>query len=132
VVDRDDEIAGLRNDEDGGAFAIEVSGELAGWLGWNEELHPNYRHASLDIVLAPPFQDRGHGRRALRLAVGWLTGERGHHRLTIDPAAHNARAIHVYESVGFRPVGIMRAYERGVDGAWHDGLLMELVANEAG
>jgi aminoglycoside 6'-N-acetyltransferase len=126
--DRKHEAEALRNERDGGAFAIEVAGELAGWLGYDEELEPNYRHASLDIALAPAFQDRGIGRRALRLAIGWLTGERGHHRLTIDPAAHNERAVHVYESVGFRPVGLMRRYERGSDGSWHDGLLMELLA----
>jgi hypothetical protein len=26
-----------------------------------------------------------------------------------------------------RPVGIMRQYERGPDGTWHDGLLMDLL-----
>jgi aminoglycoside 6'-N-acetyltransferase len=131
IDDAEHEAEGLRNEQDGGAFAIDVGGEPAGWVGYNEELEPNCRHASLDIALAPPFQDRGYGRRALRLAIGWLTGERGHHRITIDPAAHNARAIHVYEAVGFRPVGIMHAYERGNDGTWHDNLLMELVT-EAG
>jgi aminoglycoside 6'-N-acetyltransferase len=27
-------------------------------------------------------------------------------------------------------VGIMRQYERGPDGTWHDGLLMDLLADE--
>lgn len=128
VEDREHEAEGLWNTADGGAFAIEVSGELAGWLGYDEVLEPSYRHASLDIVLAPPFQDRGYGRRALRLAIGWLTGERGHHRITIDPLVANARAVHVYELAGFRRVGVLRRYQRLHDGRWHDGLLMELVA----
>ena len=54
----------------------------------------------------------------------------GHHRLVIDPAADNAAAIRCYSKVGFRPVGVMRKYERGVDGTWHDGLLMDLLAHE--
>jgi aminoglycoside 6'-N-acetyltransferase len=54
----------------------------------------------------------------------------GHHRLTIDPAAANRNAIRAYESVGFKPVGLMRKYERGRDGTWHDGLLMDLLAEE--
>ena len=119
---------GLRND--GNAFAIEVEGKLAGWLAFNEEDEPDYRHAGLDIFLAPEFQGRGLGRRALRLAARWLIDERGHHRLTIDPAAHNERAIRAYASIGFRPVGVMRRYERGADGSWHDGLLMDLLAEE--
>jgi aminoglycoside 6'-N-acetyltransferase len=122
-----DERSGLAND--GAAFAVEAEGELAGWLAFSEENDPDYRHAGLDIVLAPRFQGRGLGPEALRAAIRWLA-ERGHHRVTIDPAAANERAIRAYRSVGFRPVGIMRAYERGPDGAWRDGLLMQLLVAE--
>ena len=53
---------------------------------------------------------------------------RGHHRLVIDPAADNEPTIRCYPTVGSRPVGIMRRYERDADGiGWHDGLLMELL-----
>ena len=114
----------------GAAFAIEVGGALAGWLGVEEQDEPDYRHASLDIFLAPALHGEGHGPAALRLAARWLIGERGHHRLTIDPAAANTRAIAVYSSLGFKPVGVMRAYERGPDGRWRDGLLMDLLAGE--
>jgi len=57
---------------------------------------------------------------------------RGHHRLTIDPAADNLAAIRAYEKVGFRTVGVMREYWRAPDGTWHDGLLMDLPAAELG
>ena len=50
--------------------------------------------------------------------------------LVIDPAADNAAAIRSYTKVGFRPVGIMRRYERVTDGTWHDSLLMDLLADE--
>ena len=75
-------------------------------------------------------QGLGLGPDAIRAAVRWLVDERGHHRITIDPAADNVAAIRAYERVGFRPVGVMRRYERGADGTWHDGLLMELLADE--
>lgn len=119
---------GLVND--GAAFSIEVDGALAGWLGYNEEEDPDHRHAGLDIFLAPEYQDRRLGSAALRLAAGWLFEQCGHHRLTIDPAAENARAIRAYAAVGFRPVGTMRRYERGVDGRWHDNLLMDMLRDE--
>ncbi len=64
------------------------------------------------------------------MLVRHLFEARGHHRLTIDPAAANLRAIRCYESVGFVRVGVMREYERGDDGTWHDGLLMELLAGD--
>jgi aminoglycoside 6'-N-acetyltransferase len=120
--------ADLRND--GAAWVIEADGGVAGWLGVSEEPTPDYRHAGLDIVLGPGHQDRGLGPEALRAAIRWLAGERGHHRFTIDPALANTRAIRAYEAVGFRRVGVLRAYERGPDGAWRDGLLMDLLAEE--
>jgi aminoglycoside 6'-N-acetyltransferase len=55
---------------------------------------------------------------------------RGHHRLIIDPAAANERAIKAYAAIGFKPVGVMRRYQRAADGTWHDGLLMDLLAEE--
>ncbi|MEL7210252.1 MAG: GNAT family protein, partial [Actinomycetota bacterium] len=91
---------------------------------------PDYRHAGIDIFVDPAVHGRGHGTDALRTLCRHLFDVEGHHRLTIDPAADNAAAIRTYEKVGFRPVGRMRAYERGLDGTWHDGLLMDLLADE--
>jgi RimJ/RimL family protein N-acetyltransferase len=31
---------------------------------------------------------------------------------------------------GFRPVGVIRRYERDPDGSWHDGLMMDLPADD--
>jgi aminoglycoside 6'-N-acetyltransferase len=128
IDDLDYEREGLRNE--GSAFVIEADGEIAGWLGFNEENEPDYRHASLDIALAPPYQDRGLGPEALRTAIDWLVAARGHHRFTIDPALANERAIAAYAKTGFRPVGVMRKYERAADGTWHDTLLMDLLAED--
>ncbi|MBE2319902.1 GNAT family N-acetyltransferase [Solirubrobacter sp. CPCC 204708] len=116
--------------DDQDAFTIWVDGEIAGWVGWYEEEDPDYRHGGLDIFLSPAFHGRKLGREALLVAARWLISERGHHRLIIDPAAANERAIRTYASLGFKPVGVMRAYERGADGTWHDGLLMDLLAEE--
>jgi GNAT superfamily N-acetyltransferase len=86
---------------------------------------------SIDIFLDPAVHNRGVGRDAVRTLAQHLVRARGHHRLVIDPAADNEPAIRCYASVGFRPVGVMRRYERDVDGAgWHDGLLMDLLADE--
>lgn len=123
--------AGLLEDiADNAAFAIEVDSALAGWLGVYEEDEPDYRHAGLDIFVAPALHGAGLGPEALRVAASWLFGERGHHRLTIDPAVANERAIAVYAGIGFRPVGVMRSYERAPDGSWRDGLLMDMLAGE--
>jgi aminoglycoside 6'-N-acetyltransferase len=109
-------------------LTIEVDGKVAGMIQFWEEPEPKYRHASIDMFLDPKLHNRGIGTEAVRRVVKHLIEERGHHRVTIDPAADNAAAIRTYEKVGFKPVGVMRAYERDVGGqGWHDGLLMELV-----
>ena len=66
----------------------------------------------------------------MRTLAAHLIHERGHHRLTVDPAAANTVAIRVYEKVGFRPVGVLREYWRSPEGIWSDGLLMDLLAPE--
>ncbi len=120
--------AGFRND--GTGMAIESGGELAGWIAFNEEDEPDYRHAALDVTMLPPFQGRGLGPEALRTLIRWLIEERGHHRFTIDPALANQNAIRAYRSVGFRDVGVLRRYDRRPDGKWEDGLLLDLLAEE--
>ena len=110
--------------------AILVGGELAGIVDIWVEDEPGFEHAGLDIVLAERFQDRGIGTTAVRLAARECFEARGHHRLTIDPDAANERAIRCYEAVGFRRVGVMRAYSRVVDGEWRDGLLLDLLPED--
>jgi aminoglycoside 6'-N-acetyltransferase len=111
-------------------FAVEDEGDVAGAIAYYEEETPDYRHAGIDLFIATESQNRGLGTDAVRTLARYLLEERGHHRLIIDPAASNARAIKVYERVGFKPVGLMRKYERGADGSFHDGLLMDLLAEE--
>jgi aminoglycoside 6'-N-acetyltransferase len=111
-------------------YLIEAGGQVAGLIQFHEVPDPDYKHAGIDIAVAGSHQEHGLGTEALRILIGYLIGTRGHHRITIDPAVDNGRAIHVYGKVGFRPVGVMRRYERGSDGVWHDNLLMDLLAEE--
>ncbi|MFJ7218149.1 GNAT family N-acetyltransferase [Amycolatopsis sp. NPDC098790] len=128
--DPDQETEGLYTVEDGySPYVIELDGEVVGLIQSCEELDPQYKHAGIDISVHPDFHGRGVGTDALRTLARHLL-DHGHHRLTIDPAASNETAIRVYTKVGFRPVGLMRNYERAPDGTWHDGLLMDLLAGE--
>jgi aminoglycoside 6'-N-acetyltransferase len=116
------------DDDDVTQLTIVIGGKVAGFIQYGEELEPKYRHASIDIFVDPALHGRGFGTHAIELLVRHLVNDRGHHRITIDPAAHNAPAIRAYEKAGFQRVGVMRRYERNMaTGEWHDGLLMELV-----
>jgi len=111
------------------SLAIVVAGEVAGWLHVNEEADPHYPSVWFDIGVTTRLRGQGYGQEALRLAIRHQIA-RGHHRFVIDPSVENERAIRSYAAVGFRPVGVMRRYERAEDGRWRDGLLMDLLAEE--
>jgi aminoglycoside 6'-N-acetyltransferase len=117
----------FEEDDDATRFAVLVDGEVAGLIQFYEEDDPAFRHATVDIFLDPRVTGRGHGTAALRLLVGHLVEDRGHHRITIDPAVDNHPAIRSYEKAGFRRVGTLEAAWRDEDGRWRDLLLMELV-----
>jgi aminoglycoside 6'-N-acetyltransferase len=112
------------------AYVIEVDGGVVGWIQWQAEDEPDYRHASIDIYVDPAWHGQGVGSDAVATVAHHLFTELGHHRIEIDPAADNVAAIRAYTKVGFRPVGITRRSERGPDGTWHDSLLMDLLAEE--
>jgi RimJ/RimL family protein N-acetyltransferase len=112
-------------------LAVLADDRTVGMVQFGEENEPMYRHASIDIFLDPVVCGQHLGRDAVRTVARHLVADRGHYRIVIDPAADNAAAIRCYAAVGFRPVGVLRRYERDVDGAgWHDGLLMDLLADE--
>jgi aminoglycoside 6'-N-acetyltransferase len=123
-------------------FAIEYEGEageageaqgigrVVGMVQYEEEPDPDYRSASIDVFLTAGVHSRGLGRDAVRALARYLIAVRGHHRITMDPAVENERAIHSYAAVGFRPVGVLRRYERVADGSYRDALLMELIAED--
>lgn len=120
----------LDADEDTTCFAVEFEDAVVGVILAFEEDDPQYRHAGIDIAVHPDFHGKGIGADAIHTLASFLLDQRGHHRLVIDPAAHNAAAIRVYQRLGFKTVGTMRRYERGPDGTWHDGLLLDLLAGD--
>lgn len=103
---------------------------IIGGIQWAAEEDPEYRSAGIDIFLDPAHHGHGYGTDAVLLLSQHLFEVEGHHRLTIDPAADNLPAIRCYAKAGFQPVGIMREYELGADGTWHDGLMMDRLASD--
>jgi aminoglycoside 6'-N-acetyltransferase len=108
-------------------LAVVVDGGIAGMVQYSEEPDPDCRNAEMDIFIDPRHHGRGVGTDTLRTLAAYLLEERGHHRLTIVPAAHNAAAIRSYEKAGFVPVGVTRLSARDPWGKWRDELIMELV-----
>jgi len=79
------------------------------------------------IVVAVP--ERGLGRKILKELMRIAFQDLRAHRLFLDVFDDNARARHLYESLGFKYEGIMRdAAHR--DGKWHNLHLMSVLESE--
>jgi aminoglycoside 6'-N-acetyltransferase len=112
------------------ALAVLADGQVAGMIQYHEEDDPQSRSAGIDIFLSADVHGRGLGTDAVRTLARWLVRERGHHRITIDPAVENRAAVRAYEKAGFRPAGVMREYWTDPEGVRHDGMLMDLLASD--
>ena len=108
-------------------FTIVVDDRVAGMIQYGEEPEPDFRRAWIDLFVDPALHGRGVGTEAVRRVMRLLIDERGHHRITIDPALENGAAIRSYVKAGFRPVGVCHSAWRNPEGEWRDELYMEYV-----
>jgi aminoglycoside 6'-N-acetyltransferase len=92
-------------DPDDVTFAVEADGQVIELIQYWEEHEPDYRHAAVDLFLHPDWHGRGLGADAIRTLARYLFEDRRHHRLAIDPAAHNQQAIRAYQRGGVPPGG---------------------------
>ncbi len=116
------------------AWALEVDGRCVGLVQVEEEDDPDYRHAALQVFVAPDVWGRGIAAASLTAACDWLVGPRGHHRLTLDPERANGSGLRLAERLGFRRVGVLERDpvgprvrplgRRGADGAGRGGGVM--------
>jgi aminoglycoside 6'-N-acetyltransferase len=112
-------------------WVVQFEDDVVGFVQAYEDRHPEYRHGGLDLFLHPAVHGRGLGQDVVRTVCRHLLEDRGHHRLVIDPAEANVRAIRCYEAVGFRRVGVMRSYWWDhVEQRWTNGVLLDLLAGE--
>ncbi len=91
----------------------------------------NYDHiVEIDICIGAPSRwDSGLGTDALTALLRWFFTSTDIVRVFLQPRAANARAVHVYEKVGFRKEGIVRKGAK-VDGVLYDCVMMAALRDE--
>jgi aminoglycoside 6'-N-acetyltransferase len=127
---QDPEDGWLADEPDTYRYTVLLEGEVIGCAQWYEHTEPMYRHAGVDLFLDPAFHGQGLGTEVVRVVCAHLIDDHDFHRIVIDPEVENEVAIACYRSVGFRPVGVMRQYQRDRLGVWKDGLLLDLLADD--
>jgi RimJ/RimL family protein N-acetyltransferase len=85
------------------------------------------RHSGgIGITLHPDYREMGLGTRMMQWLIDWAKGTGVLTRLWLEVFAHNARAIHVYEKVGFVKEGARRnAFIK--EGRYVDSVMMALL-----
>ncbi len=95
---------------DHASFGVETIAEkrLIGGVGL-EHVSPENRGAVLGIAIGDKqFWDGGFGTDAMRVLCRFGFAMMNLHRIELEVFAENARAVHVYEKVGFRIEGTRR------------------------
>ncbi len=112
-----------------GRMIIEVDGERAGAMAFDERSEPN-RIAQLGaLAVHPDFRGRRVADEAARQFQRYLIFELGFHRLELACYGFNERAIQHAERVGFVREGVQRrAYLR--HGEWQDAVLFSLLRED--
>ncbi|HEY8645386.1 MAG TPA: GNAT family protein [Gaiellaceae bacterium] len=118
-----------REPERFGCLIIELDGERAGVMDF-EERSKVHRIADLGgLALHPDFRGRGVADEAARLVQRYLLLDLGFHRLQLKCYGFNERAIRHAERVGFVREGVERhAYLR--HGEWQDAVLFALLRED--
>jgi ribosomal-protein-alanine N-acetyltransferase len=94
----------------------EVIGYFVAMLGV-EEVH------LLNITVAPAFQGQGWAKVLLEALAIWARGQ-NMHWLWLEVRTGNTRALQVYESAGFRRMGLRKAYYPAAHGQREDAIVM--------
>ncbi|KAF3006183.1 hypothetical protein E8E14_009281 [Neopestalotiopsis sp. 37M] len=77
------------------------------------------RRTAIGIQIIEEYQNKGYGREAINWAVDWAFTFGDMHRVDIGTVSYNKRAAALYESIGFKPEGVMREAVFS-NRQWHD------------
>lgn len=106
-------------------FAIRAAGkpEMIGFVLF-KNFQPVYQTAELGVRIgAETDRGKGHGTRAVRLAMDYAWKVLNLHRIGLQVLAHNERAIASYLRAGFAKEGLLRE-AAFIDGQWRDMVVM--------
>ncbi|KAI1324042.1 acyl-CoA N-acyltransferase [Xylariaceae sp. FL0255] len=100
-------------------------------LGWGgkQAASSHHRDASIGLVIAAAYQDKGYGSEAINWALDWAFRLGGYHRVEIGTVSFNERAMHVYKGLGFVEEGRSRE-AHWFDRKWHDMVSYGMLESE--
>jgi RimJ/RimL family protein N-acetyltransferase len=107
-------------------FVAVVGDEVVGWCDIQRHSFPSRAHrGTLGMGIVPAYRDRGLGVRLIQAALAQAWAAR-FVRVELDVHGDNARAIALYEKVGFVREGVARDAVL-IDGEYRDAINMAIV-----
>jgi RimJ/RimL family protein N-acetyltransferase len=110
-------------------LVAEAEGAVVGSLDFTTPPFRRMRHAGrLGLSVAAAWRERGIGRLLLTTLLEWARAHPTIEKVTLGVLATNARAIHVYQALGFVEEGRhLRAFRLGPDEYVDDILMYQFV-----
>ncbi|MFK0163318.1 GNAT family N-acetyltransferase [Rhizobium sp. NPDC090279] len=107
-------------------FVALAGGNVVGWCDISRHTFPSHAHAAwLGMGIIPAYRSQGLGRRLIETTIR-AAGDAGIERVELSVYADNARAIALYEKVGFVREGLARKAVR-IDGRYKDKIHMAII-----
>jgi RimJ/RimL family protein N-acetyltransferase len=112
-----------------GCFAISNSAQMVGRIDFHG-FTERERSAELSLYIGEATATgKGFARDAIAAMARWLFNERRAARVELTVIAENARALRLYESMGFAREGVLRDYV-SFSGRYHDEIALALYSEE--
>jgi RimJ/RimL family protein N-acetyltransferase len=110
-------------------FVVLIEGEVVGWCDIRRHFFPAHAHrGTLGMGIVPAYRGHGLGSRLLETTLE-RAGAAGFVRIELAVHTDNARAIALYQKLGFVEEGVARDAVF-VDGEYRDAIMMALVRRE--
>ena len=111
-------------------LVIETEGTLIGTMQLKNTENLPSRSATFGIMIGDPaYLDRGYGTEASTLLLDYAFAVLGYHKINLDLFEYNARALAMYEKLGFVLEG-RRRENHWSRGRFWDDILMGVTAEE--
>ena len=111
-------------------LVIEAEGTIIGAMVLKNTENLPSRSATFGIIIGDPaYLDRGYGTEASTLLLDYAFGVLGYHKINLDLFEYNARALAMYEKLGFVVEG-RRRENHWSRGRFWDDILMGVTAEE--
>ena len=108
---------------------VAQDGRYVGNCGLND-VDIRHGHAEVGIVIGEKAdQNRGFGRDAIRTLIRFGFDTLRLHRIEIRAAGGNDRATHLYRSIGFKDVGLLREHTF-TDGVFENEVVLDMLEGE--